>query len=173
MSQKVIVTGANGQLGSEIRQIADNYNFQFIFTDIDALDLLDNNAADTFFKEHNPAFIINCAAYTNVDKAEEDADAARMVNAVLPARLAEYAANAGGTLIHVSTDYVFAGTHHRPLKEDDPTAPQSSYGKTKLEGENAIKNMDNVLIVRTSWLYSSFGNNFVKSMLRLTKERGK
>lgn len=169
--KKVIVTGANGQLGSEIRQLAPQTDFECIYTDIDTLDLLDSTATDEFFRMHPPDFIINCAAYTAVDKAEEEPALAHQVNAELPARLAQYAARNKGMLIHVSTDYVFGGTHFRPLREDDPTGPESSYGKTKLEGEKAIREMKNVLILRTSWLYSSFGNNFVKSMVRYTSER--
>lgn len=169
--KKIVVTGANGQLGSELREISGTSGHNFVFTDIDTLDLLNRKDTDAFFAEQQPDVIINCAAYTNVDKAEDDKENAALLNAELPARLAEYSRKSNGMLIHISTDYIFSGRHHKPIREDEVAGPESVYGKTKLQGENSIKDLGNVIIIRTSWLYSSYGNNFVKSMIRLLGER--
>ncbi|NJM14230.1 MAG: dTDP-4-dehydrorhamnose reductase [Bacteroidales bacterium] len=167
----ILVTGANGQLGNELKQIAKaNKTFEFVFHDIDTLDLTDHQSVAKAIKTIEPAFIVNCAAYTAVDKAEEEKDLAYLLNCEVTARLGELAKEHNSRLIHVSTDYVFDGKAHKPYNEECQTNPQSVYGASKLKGEQALFETDAV-IVRTSWLYSSFGNNFVKTMLRLGKER--
>ena len=173
MPQKIIVTGANGQLGSEIRQIAGTspHAFTFTFTDIDTLDLTNQQEARSFFEKQAPDVIINCAAYTAVDKAEEEPDMAELINAGIPAMLAEYGKQSDCKIIHISTDYVFSGNLARPLTEEDPTGPMSRYGASKVQGEQAIMKYKNAMVIRTSWLYSSYGANFVKSMVRLLRER--
>lgn len=171
---KIIVTGANGQLGSEIKEIAkQNPEWTFTFTDIDTLDLSDTEALDAFIQAENPGYIVNCAAYTAVDKAETDTESARLVNAVIPGQIARLSKKYDIRLVHVSTDYVFSGKFYSPLKEEDATSPESEYGKTKLEGEHLVMENTDAVILRTSWLYSRFGNNFVKSMLRLGADKDK
>ncbi len=171
--KKILVTGSNGQLGSEIRQLENEYpGFAFTYTDVEELDLTDEKAVDAFLKNTSFDFCINCAAYTAVDKAEDEHEPARLINVTAVEHLAKACAARNTFLVHISTDYVFDGTNYRPYVETDPPAPNSFYGLTKLEGEEAMKNQTNSgLIIRTSWLYSSFGNNFVKTMLRLGKER--
>lgn len=171
---KILVTGAYGQLGNELKELAaPNTELEFLFTDVDSLDITDESAVASFFTKYHPDCVINCAAYTAVDKAESEPELAAMVNAVAPKLLARYAKKTGAKFVHVSTDYVFAGNAHQPYSETDPVDPQGVYGKTKLEGEqNCLAENADSVIVRTSWLYSSFGNNFVKTMLRLGKERG-
>ena len=166
------ITGSKGQLGTELRLQHERLNdTRFLFTDIDELDLTDKEAVIRFAQEEKPAIIINCAAYTAVDKAEEEPEKAFLLNRDVPAFLTEAAEKVNGVLIHISTDYVFDGRANRPYREDDPTNPQSLYGKSKLAGEEAVlKNPEN-LIVRTAWLYSAHGHNFLKTMLRLGKER--
>ncbi len=171
MPQKILVTGANGQLGSEIRLLSGNYNHEFLYTDIDETDLSERDSALSFLARVNPDIVINCAAYTAVDKAEEEPDIALKVNAGIPANLAEFATENNKIIVHLSTDYVFSGMHPLPLSESDPTNPKSVYGITKLEGEKAIQHIPRYLILRTSWLYSVFGNNFVKTMLKLLYEK--
>lgn len=170
---KILVTGALGQLGSELRQLSVAFpGFQFAFTDVAELDITNPEKVATYFDAFQPNYLINCAAYTNVDKAETDKETAVLLNATAVGILAEQAANIGCRMFHVSTDYVFDGRGPRPYLEDDRVDPQSAYGKTKLEGENLClqKNPDSI-VIRTSWLYSAFGNNFVKTMLRLGSER--
>ncbi|MCA1747112.1 MAG: NAD(P)-dependent oxidoreductase, partial [Bacteroidales bacterium] len=167
MPQKIVVTGANGQLGSEIRQIARTTPHVFAFTDIDTLDLTNQQEAHAFFGKNNPDIIVNCAAYTAVDKAEEEWEKAELINAGIPAMLAEYGKRSGCKIIHISTDYVFSGDLARPLTEEDTTGPMSRYGASKVQGEQAIMQYKNAMVIRTSWLYSSYGANFVKSMMRL------
>ncbi len=171
--KQILVTGSNGQLGSEIRQLEKYYpDFVFTYTDVEELDLTDEKAIQNFLDDNTFDFCINCAAYTAVDKAEDDRDLARLINVTAVEYLAKACASRNTFLVHVSTDYVFDGTNYRPYTETDPPAPDSFYGLTKLEGEAAMKKYTrNGLIIRTSWLYSSFGNNFVKTMLRLGKER--
>lgn len=171
---QILVTGAYGQLGNEINKLRCKYtNWNFVFTDVDTLDITDANAVQAFFAKNNFDFVINCAAYTAVDKAESDIEAAEKVNSVAPELLAFYSRLTEAKLIQVSTDYVFAGNGHTPYKEDDEVSPQGVYGKTKLDGEiNCLRENPDSIIIRTSWLYSTFGNNFVKTMLRLGKERG-
>lgn len=170
---KILVTGAYGQLGNELKILSAEYpQWQFLFTDSDTLDITDAFSVQSFFDRNKPGFVINCAAYTAVDKAESDIETAEKVNALAPEILAKASALTGAKLIHVSTDYVFDSLGHLPYTETDPVGPASVYGKTKLEGENrALAANQQTIIIRTSWLYSSFGNNFVKTMLRLGHER--
>ena len=169
----VLVTGANGQLGNEMRLMAQNSSHHYIFTDVEELDITDFNAILQTVKEKEIQIIVNCAAYTNVDKAENDFDIANALNNIAVGRLANVAKAQNATLIHISTDYVFNGNNHIPYTEDDITDPIGVYGKTKLAGEETIKKVGcNYIILRTAWLYSKWGNNFVKTMLRLAKEKG-
>ena len=170
---KIIVLGAYGQLGKSIKDISSNYpQYTFIFTDIDTLDITNYHAVKTFIIEQNPAIIINCAAYTAVDKAELEQEQALLLNAKVVDNLSKLALENTVFLVHISTDYVFDGKGHKPYKENDPTSPLSIYGKTKLLGEQAMINgACHGVIIRTSWLYSEYGNNFVKTMIRLGKER--
>ena len=170
---KILVTGSNGQLGNEIREIAKTETrHDFIFTDVAELDICDANAVNAFVENHRPDFIVNCAAYTAVTKAENDLEFARRINRDAVANLGQAAKSFNAKLIHVSTDYVFDGTGHIPYTEDQATNPQTVYGITKLEGEEALKKTACAFVIlRTSWLYSSFGNNFVKTMIRLGKEK--
>jgi dTDP-4-dehydrorhamnose reductase len=169
----ILVTGSNGQLGSEIKDLAANYaSFSFFFMDLPALDICNSSQLDVFFKDKNINTVINCAAYTAVDKAEQDADIAEKVNATGVLNLVNALAKVNGKLIHISTDYVFDGNHFLPYKESDPVSPIGVYGETKRAGELAVINSDiDSIVIRTSWLYSSNGNNFVKTMLRLGNER--
>ena len=169
---KVLVTGANGQLGNEIRVIANNYRgLSFDFHDIDTLDILDYENLKKYFTGNRPDFVVNCAAYTAVDKAENDKENALKVNCKIVENLVQLSKMHNSKLIHISTDYVFDGNQCIPYKEDDKVNPQGEYGKTKLLGEEEALKYKNSIIIRTSWLYSSFGNNFVKTMLRLGKEK--
>ncbi len=164
MNSKVLVTGCNGQLGNEIKLLLSDA----MYTDADTLDITDETAVSSFVKENDIDTIINCAAYTAVDKAEDDVDLAKDINEKGPENLAK----TGCKIIHISTDYVFDGSNCRPYTPDDKTNPISVYGKTKLNGENAVaKFAKEYVIIRTAWLYSSFGNNFVKTMRRLGSER--
>lgn len=168
----ILVTGANGQLGSELNIISTYEPYQFIFADIEELDLTDGTAVNSFFNMHKIDFCINCAAYTAVDKAEKNLEAARAINVDAVQNLAEACTINNTLLIHISTDFVFRGDGSLPLTEVAKPDPVSVYGFTKLEGENiALKTNPNSVVIRTSWLYSSFGNNFVKTMIRLGKER--
>ncbi|KXX72537.1 dTDP-4-dehydrorhamnose reductase [Flammeovirga sp. SJP92] len=169
----ILVTGKNGQLGSEINALSTQYSdFNFHFTDIEELDITDKNAIDNFFSLNKIDLIINCAAYTAVDKAEDDIIAANKVNNLSVRYLTEVAEQYYSRIIHISTDYVFDGKHYLPYKETDNTNPISVYGKTKLNGESHVINSKvPALVIRTSWVYSQFGNNFVKTMLRLGNER--
>lgn len=166
----ILVTGCYGQLGTELRKVAvDSREHQWFFTDIDTLDICDFNAVERFFAANGIEVCINCAAYTAVDKAEDEHDLAEKVNVDAPKTLAECCLRHQATLIHVSTDYVFDGKGCRPYREDDPTRPTSVYGMTKRDGELAIQASGcNYIIVRTAWLYSSTGKNFVKTMLILS-----
>jgi len=173
MKTKVLITGSNGQLGSEIRKISGSFpEIEFAFTDVDELDITNPWKVADYFVTFKPSYLINCAAYTAVDKAETDLSAATLINATAVGILAEQSAEIACKLIHVSTDYVFNGKGPRPYKEDDRVDPQSIYGKTKLEGEKLCQKLNpESIIIRTSWLYSKFGNNFVKTMIRLGNER--
>jgi dTDP-4-dehydrorhamnose reductase len=168
---KILVTGANGQLGSEIQKIsAGSREFQYVFTDYDELDITDIYSVKNIFNEQKPDFLINCAAYTAVDKAESDYDKAMNINANTVANLVEACKICNTIFFHISTDYVFDGKKPSPYSEDDDTNPVSAYGKTKLCGEQKVLKYSKSIIIRTSWLYSTFGNNFVKTMLRLSSE---
>ena len=172
MSKKILVTGANGQLGSELRVLSVNSNHEFLFTDVAELDITNREAVDNYVSEHGTDIIVNCAAYTNVDKAEDDTEMADNINHLAVKNLAEVSAKYKLILIHISTDYVFDGSKNTPYLETDPTAPLGVYGRTKLAGEKAVTDSGcDYLIIRTSWLYSSFGNNFVKTIRRLTAEK--
>lgn len=169
----VLVTGANGQLGQALKFIAGNYpEIQFVFTASKDLDITNKDSVQAVFKKMKPDFCINTAAYTAVDKAESEPENAHLINVIGPENLAEASKDFNTTLLHISTDFVFDGKKNIPYKEEDVTNPQSIYGQTKLEGEKAIQEiLENYYIIRTSWLYSDFGNNFMKTMLRLAKER--
>ena len=170
----ILVTGANGQLGSELREIAPNYkDYNFLFTDVKDLDITNHTTVAAFIESNKINVIINCAAYTAVDKAEEEKDLANAINHLAVANFTQIAKEKSIKLIHISTDYVFDGTNHKPYVETDTPNPQSVYGKTKLDGELAMQQINpaNSIIIRTSWVYSKFGNNFVKTMLRLAETR--
>jgi dTDP-4-dehydrorhamnose reductase len=172
MGKKILVTGANGQLGNELRELASAYpQFQFFSTDVDTLNLCDKAEISSFLEKNPIDYIVNCAAYTAVDKAEDEAEMCYKVNCDAVQNIAE-SSQKHTRIIHISTDYVFDGTGKTPLKESDQTNPQSVYGKSKLAGEQILmKIKPESIILRTAWLYSSFGNNFVKTMIRLGKER--
>ena len=169
----VLVTGGNGQLGQSLQSIAKNFpQIQFHFYESTRLNIANKQNIEDVFKTVNPSFCVNAAAYTAVDKAESDSDNAYAVNVKAVKNLAESCKDFGCTLIHISTDFVFDGQLRFPYSETDATNPKGVYGQTKLEGENEIRNiLENYFIIRTSWLYSKFGNNFMKTMLRLANER--
>ena len=168
----ILITGANGQLGSSLRQLGSVSPNNYLATDVAELDITDAGAVLQTVKEQRIDVIVNCAAYTNVEKAEEDEPTADLLNHKAAAYLAAAAKETGATLIHVSTDYVFDGTAHTPYREDTATSPLGAYGRTKLAGEEAVKASGcRYLILRTAWLYSEYGNNFLKTMLHLTSER--
>ena len=171
--KNILITGANGQLGNEMRLVAAEQSYAtYHFTDVAELDICDEEAIESFVVDHTIDCIVNCAAYTNVNKAEEDSVLCDKLNHLAPANLARVAAKHGVALIHISTDYVFNGEHYLPYTENDSTCPNSVYGATKLAGEEAITTLcPTAVIIRTAWLYSTFGNNFVKTMLRLGSER--
>lgn len=171
MAQKILVTGGNGQLGSELRELSGQTGDSFSFVDIDTIDLTDRGKALEFLESQSPDWIINCAAYTAVDKAEQEPEIAEKVNAGIPSMLAEYGTKSGCRIIHISTDYVFAGDLTRPVRETDTPAPLSVYGTSKRNGEEAVLVCPTAMVIRTSWLYSTYGNNFLKSMIRLMSER--
>ena len=169
----ILVTGANGQLGNCIRNAASASKDNYIFTDVAELDITDPDAVARMVRENGIDVIVNCAAYTNVDKAESDADFAEVLNANAVRNLADTAKTNGATLIHVSTDYVFGGSlGNTPRTEEEPVNPTGVYGLTKLHGEQAVEESGaNALIFRTAWLYSEYGRNFVKTMLNLTSTK--
>jgi len=169
----VLITGSRGQVGSEIKQLSSNYSYNFLFTDKNELDVTNKIYIFNFFDKNNINIIINCAAYTAVDKAEEEQELVNKINNKAVKYLAQVAKEKNIKLIHISTDYVFDGTNFRPYIETDIANPDSVYGKTKLDGEKALLeiNPKKSIIIRTSWLYSSFGNNFVKTMLKLGKTK--
>lgn len=168
----ILVTGSKGQLGSELSVLARSSHHQFVFADIDELDITNLEQVRKLFSDIVPAYCINCAAYTAVDKAETDEETAKKINVSGPANLAKVCNLFNTILIHISTDFVFDGSKNLPLSEPDEPNPLSVYGATKLEGEKEVLRLNtSSVIIRTSWLYSSFGNNFVKTMIRLGKER--
>ena len=170
----ILVTGGNGQLGMSIKDLAHSFgNYSFIFTDIDELDITDLKALQQFFSDHSIDVILNCAAYTAVDKAETEYDKALMINRDAVQNLVFIANDHDVSLIHVSTDYVFDGRSKRPYLETDPVSPTSAYGRSKVAGEEIIlERSRNAAIVRTAWLYSPYGQNFVKTILKKGKEQG-
>ena len=169
----ILITGANGQLGNEMRALSAGHSeHTYFFTDVQELDICDKEGVKAFVKDNRIDVIVNCAAYTAVDKAEDNADLCDRLNHLAPGYLAEAAESVGAALVQISTDYVFDGTAHTPYTEDTPTCPTSVYGRTKLAGEQeAMGKCSRTMIIRTAWLYSTFGNNFVKTMLRLGRER--
>ena len=168
----ILVTGANGQLGCEMRRLGAVSPNNYIFTDVAELDITNADAVMYVAKHYSIDAIVNCAAYTNVDKAESDEAMAELINATAVGNLARAMKEVGGTLFHVSTDYVFGSEGNTPRTEDMPLNPLGVYGRTKLKGEEAILASGcKALIFRTAWLYSEFGNNFLKTMMRLTAER--
>ena len=183
----ILITGCNGQLGSEMQALArEHTSHRYFFTDISVgenavstdyavfsrLDITDRDAVTAFVQANGIDCIVNCAAYTAVDKAESAADLAHLLNATAPGYLAQAVGSRGGIMVHISTDYVFDGTAHTPYTEDLPTCPDSVYGRTKLAGERAVmEGCEQCVILRTAWLYSIYGNNFVKTMLRLGREK--
>ena len=170
---RVLITGSNGQLGSEIKELATNYSkLDFIFKDLPELDIINFEVLQAFIMDNNINAVINCAAYTAVDKAEEDAEVAEKVNSKGVINIVNALQTVNGKLIHISTDYVFNGNNFLPYKESDPVSPIGVYGETKRAGELAVLNSAiDAIVIRTSWLYSSYGNNFVKTMLRLGREK--
>ena len=168
----ILITGANGQLGTEMRNVSAGSKDKYIFTDVAELDITDSVAVDRFVALENVDVIVNCAAYTNVDKAEDEEQAADLINHKAVAILATTAAKYGATLIHISTDYVFDGSSTIPYRENNATSPIGAYGRTKLSGERAvIESGCRYLIFRTAWLYSPYGKNFMNTMIKLTAEK--
>ena len=171
-SKKILITGAHGQLGSALSSLLQSTPYNVVCTDYDSLDITNSEAVESFIGEGKFDYIVNCAAYTQVDRAEEDADNADLLNHIAVANIANAALNCGGRVIHISTDYVFDGNHFVPYVESDEPAPRSVYGSTKLDGERDLFDIaPDSIVVRTAWLYSATGNNFVKTMLRLGKEK--
>lgn len=166
----ILVTGANGQLGTHMRLKSTGSRHQYFFTDIEELDITDRHAIQLYVKEHAVQAIVNCAAYTNVDKAESDEITADRINHIAVGYMADTMASVGGLLVHISTDYVFGGAlYNVPLVEDAATNPTGAYGRTKLAGEKAVLDSGcRYIIFRTAWLYSEYGKNFCKTMLNLT-----
>ena len=171
--QTILITGSHGQLGSEMLQAAAGFPaFSFLYTDVEDLDICDKNALNDFVKTNHVNIIVNCAAYTAVDKAEDDIALCYKINSDAVRNIGEVANENGIKVVHISTDYVFDGTNHIPYIEDQPVCPSSVYGKSKLAGEQALMDScEHAVIIRTAWLYSSFGNNFVKTMMKLGTER--
>ena len=169
----ILVTGSNGQLGSEVKRLSSDYNYTFFFTTKEQLDITNENALKEFINKHSIEVIINCAAYTNVDKAENNKREADLINRKAVKKLAKISKEKNIKLIHISTDYVFDGKNHKPYCEASAVNPTSVYGQSKRDGELEIQKINpyNSIIIRTSWVYSSYGSNFVKTILQLTKER--
>lgn len=168
----ILVTGGDGQLGRSLQRLGAVSPNRYRFTDRAQIDITDAEAVRAAVEATHASVIVNCAAYTAVDRAEEEPEAAELLNATAPGHLAAAAAHAGATLIHVSTDYVFDGRGNTPLAEEAPTAPLGVYGRTKLRGEQAVAASGcRAITIRTAWLYSEYGSNFLKTMLRLTAER--
>lgn len=170
---RILITGCNGQLGNEMQLLEkENPQHTYFNTDVAELDITDQAAIEKMVMDHAIDGIVNCAAYTAVDKAEDNQELCRKLNSLAPGYLAAAIEKRGGWMIQISTDYVFDGTNHTPYTEEAPTCPNSVYGVTKLEGEQAVqRNCPKSMVIRTAWLYSTFGNNFVKTMIRLGKEK--
>ena len=171
--KNILITGANGQLGNEMRAVSVEYpEYAYFFTDVEELNICNEQVVMDFVEDHKIHVIVNCAAYTAVDNAEDNVELCTKLNADAVGYLAKAAEANGAEFIQISTDYVFDGTAHTPYVETEPTCPDSVYGRTKLEGErNALSFCSRSMVIRTAWLYSTFGNNFVKTMIRLGKER--
>lgn len=172
---KILITGCNGQLGNSLRKVLEkDHTIESVYTDYDTLDITDREAVDRFLTDHKFDIVVNCAAYTAVDKAETDEILASALNTGAVGNLGEAAAKNDTKVIHISTDYVFSGEGFRPYEENDEPYPQGIYGRTKLEGEALLTSFcQDAMIIRTAWLYSEFGNNFVKTMLRLAESHDK
>ena len=170
---KILVTGGNGQLASELKELAVNYtNVSFVFFDRSELSISDHNELEKVFKIHQPQYFINCAAYTAVDKAEEEKETAFAINGTAVGTIAELCQSHNCKLIHISTDYVFNGKATTPLDETETVDPVNAYGESKLMGERlAFEKNPETIVIRTSWVYSFYGKNFVKTMMRLMKEK--
>ena len=168
---KILVTGANGQLGRCLRDESVSTPYEWVWTDVEELDITDRAAVAALFEAQKPDWVVNCAAYTAVDKAESEPEAAELLNATAVEILASEAVKIGAAILQISTDYVFKGDNPAPLAEDEPTDPQSVYGRTKLAGEKAAQSNPKHVVIRTSWLYSVYGHNFVKTMRRLGGEK--
>ncbi len=172
MAGKVLITGSDGQLGRELRSLENKYNsLSFIFTDLGDLDITNTVQLRSFINKHKPDFLINCAGYTAVDRAEEEPDLAMKLNADAVQNIVDAIANTNCRLIHISTDYVLNGRTDKALKETATPNPESVYALTKLKGEQAALTLSSSIVIRTSWLYSSYGKNFVKTILRLSLEK--
>jgi dTDP-4-dehydrorhamnose reductase len=171
--KNILVTGSKGQLGNELRVLAPLFpQFRFYFMDLD-LDITQKDGLKTWMSVHPVDWVVNCAAYTAVDKAETDFDKAMLINGIAPGVLATVAKETGARLVHISTDYVFDGTSCKPYKETDWVNPRSKYGQSKLKGEQTVLDADpTAIVIRTSWLYSAYGQNFVKTMRKYGAERG-
>jgi len=169
----ILITGSHGQLGNEMQQAAKSFPaFNYLYTDIEDLDICDRAALNAFVKANKVNIIVNCAAYTAVDKAEDDVELCYKINSDAVRNIGEVASENNLKVVQISTDYVFDGTNHIPYTEDQPVCPDTVYGKSKLAGEQALMaSCKDVVIIRTAWLYSSFGNNFVKTMIKLGTER--
>ena len=169
----ILITGSHGQLGNEMQQASTRFPaFNYIYTDVEDLDICDKTALNAYVNANHVDIIVNCAAYTAVDKAEDDVALCFKINADAVRNIGEVARENSLKVVHVSTDYVFDGTNYMPYTEDQQVCPSSVYGKSKLAGENALfESCDQVVVIRTAWLYSSFGNNFVKTMMKLGSER--
>jgi dTDP-4-dehydrorhamnose reductase len=163
----ILVTGSNGQLGSELKVVSENYyGYDFIFTDVDTLDITNTEETRVFINKVRPDWIINCAAYNLVDKAESEPDQAMLINSIAVKNISEALAGTECRFIHISTDYVYDGKSNVPYNENSPVNPPSAYGKSKLAGEKYALLHQHSMVIRTSWLYSSFGTNFLKTILR-------
>lgn len=169
----ILITGSHGQLGNEMQQAAKRFPaFNYLYTDVEDLDICDKMALNDYVKANHVSIIVNCAAYTNVDKAEDDVELCFKINAEAVRNIGEVASENKLKVVHISTDYVFDGTNYLPYTEDQQVCPATVYGKSKLAGEQALmESCNHAVIIRTAWLYSSFGNNFVKTMMRLGTER--
>ena len=170
----ILVTGSNGQLGSELKEISSSFPlYNFIFTDVKELDITDPESVGSFLRENETDAVINCAAFTAVDLAEDHEAAAMLLNKDAVINLGRACNEHNAHMVHISTDYVFDGLGKRPYSENDPTGPKTAYGRSKLAGEEALLSfLQKGMIIRTSWLYSSFGSNFVKTILKFGKEKG-
>ncbi len=171
--KNILITGSQGQLGNEIKKLAPQYpDYNFIFTDVDELDITNYDKLDSFFNKNDIDFLINCAAYNAVDKSEEDPGKAELINATAVKYLSKITKKYNAFYIHISTDYVFDGKNHKPYIESDKPQPLSNYARSKYNGElEALNNNDKSIVFRTSWLYSEFGNNFVKTIMKYGKEK--